>query len=41
MGPKQLEKLKNMSFGAGSKKPENPIKEEAEEEECPELVETA
>merc|ERR1712187_268116 len=39
MGPKQLEKLKNMNFGMGSKNPEQPIKEEAEEEEeAPQLV---
>merc|ERR1712110_649432 len=38
MGPKQLEKLKNMSFGPSGKKPENPIKEEDGEEEAPELV---
>merc|ERR1712166_1317002 len=40
MGPKQLEKLKNMSFGAPGKKGEEPIKEEeGEEEDAPELVE--
>merc|ERR1711976_202619 len=38
MGPKQLEKLKNMSFGAPGKKPEEAIKEEDGEEEAPELV---
>merc|ERR1711976_63214 len=36
MGPKQLENLKNMNLGG--KKPEEPIKEEAEED-APDLVE--
>merc|ERR1719491_790651 len=37
MGPKQLQKLKDLNLKG--KKPEEPIKEEANEDEAPELVE--